>query len=147
MRKTMIWALAAAVLTLGSIVGQAHAQATRVADVIWAGGSIYSTILTPAGFVAPPEHSTDTLYDFGMSGLMGQRPVSDSAPGDRDYNGGRWSVTVAAFTTAGMAVLDSDNNGMIDEELTSAEDVADAVADGFVTLTETAIYFECPLLP
>ena len=147
MRKTMIWAFALAALTLGSIPGQALAQATRVADVIWAGGSLYGTILTPGGFVAPPEHSTDTLYDFGMSGLMGQRPVSDSAPGDRDHNGGRWSVTVAAFTPAGVAALDSDNNGLIDAELTSAEDVADAVADGYVTLTQTSIYFECPLLP
>jgi hypothetical protein len=57
-----------------------------VADAIWGHGQLYDTVITPATFVSPPEHSTDTIYSFDMSGLMGQRAVSDAAPGDPDFS-------------------------------------------------------------
>jgi hypothetical protein len=122
-------------------------RATRVEDVIWANDRIYDTVLTDTSFISPPEHSTDTLYNFGMSGLGGQRPVSDSAPGDSDYNGGRWSVKIVAFTAQGKAVHDPDGDGNVNFELTNAQAVLDHEALGHITIMDTTVYFECPLLP
>jgi hypothetical protein len=118
-----------------------------VADAIWGHGQLYDTVITPATFVSPPEHSTDTIYSFDMSGLMGQRAVSDAAPGDPDYNGGRWSVQAVVFTNDGTAALDTDNNGIIDVELTSVEQVLEAESNNYLSIQPTSIYFECPMLP
>jgi hypothetical protein len=126
--------------------GPALARATKVDDAIWNDGRLYGTVLTPTSFVAPPEHSTDTLYNFMMSGLNGQRAISEAAPGDRDYNGGRWSVVAAVFTDAGKAAL-GDGSGNIAVELTSDDEVFYHVDQGHIELIPTSIYFECPMLP
>ncbi len=124
----------------------AHAGATRVADVIWADGDLYSTIITPATFTAPPERTTDALYAFDMSGLNGQRPVSAAKPGDTDYNGGRWAVKAVMFTAAGVEAL-GDGFGNIAMELASEAEILAHEADGHLTVMDTTLYFECPLLP
>jgi len=82
-----------------------------------------------------------------MSGLGGQRGISESYPGSRDYNGGRWSVKIVVFTPAGIAVHDQDGNDMIDAEMTNAETVLEMEALGHVQIMDTTVYFECPLLP
>ena len=74
---------------------------------LWADGSVYKTAITPTNL--PPKGPRDGLYVF--SNLMGQNPVSETKPGDADYNGGRWQVYVLAFTEAGLAVYDADGDG------------------------------------
>jgi len=132
-----------------SLMGVAIAQAgaTRVAGAIWGHGELYDTVITPATFISPPEHSTDTIYSFMMSGLSGQRSVADAAPGDPDFNGGRWNVQVAVFTDPGKQVHDADGDGIVDFELTAADDVADHVALGHIEVFPANFYFECPMLP
>lgn len=125
----------------------AHAGATRVSEAIWGHGQLYDTVITPATFISPPEHSTDTIYSFDMSGLMGQRAVADAAPGDRDYNGGRWSVQMAVFTDLGKEVHDTDDDGHVDAELTSADQVMMMVDFGHLEVFPANFYFECPMLP
>lgn len=141
---TLSGILLALAVALGAAT--ANAQAIRLADAIWAGGQLYDTVVTPATFVQPPESSTDALYVFAMNGL-GQRLVSDSAPGDPDYNGGRWSVQMVVFTPAGIIALDADNDGMIDDEMTSVDDLTAAEGAGYLTINAANAYFECPLLP
>lgn len=121
------------------------AGATRVADAIWAHGKIYDTVATPTSFVSPPEFTTDVIYSFMMSGLNGQRSVAEAAPGDRDYNGGRWSVKMVSFTDDGVAAL-GDGAGNIAVEITSAEEVLDYEAAGYLVINDTGFYFECPML-
>jgi hypothetical protein len=121
-------------------------RAMRVADALWANGSTYDTILTPTSFKAPPMHSTDILWDFSMSGLQGQRGVAASAPGDRDYNGGRWSVKKVIFTDLGLDMHDPDGDEMVNFELTSKEEVMHHKMLGHIEMMDTDIYFECPLL-
>ena len=123
------------------------APATRVSGAIWANNNIYDTVLTDTAFHLPPVHSTDVLYNFMISGLAGQRAVSESAPGDRNYNGGRWSVKLAVFTDAGKAVHDPDGDGIVNFELTNADDLLEHYRLGHLEIIDTAIYFECPLLP
>jgi len=131
---------------LVAVAGVASAGgATVVDDAIWAHGRIYGTVATPTSFISPPLHSTDIIYSFSMSGLTGQRSVSEAAPGDRFYNGGRWNVKMVAFTALGLAVHDADGDGAVDAELTSAEEVLDAEFRGEVEIFDTGFYFECPL--
>jgi hypothetical protein len=82
-----------------------------------------------------------------MSGLSGQRAVSDAAPGDADYNGGRWSVKIVTFTAQGLAAHDPDGDGMANFELTNADAVVAHEALGHITIRDTPVYFECPLIP
>jgi len=119
----------------------------RASAAIWSHGELYGTVGTPAVFTHPPEGTTDTLYNFGMSGLEGQRAISVSAPGDQDFNGGRWSVVLVTYTDQGMMELDQDHNGVVDIEITSEEDVQNYAQWGYLILTVTDIYFECPMLP
>lgn len=138
-----------AVLTmaLSSAVSAAGNGATRVADALWAGDRLFDTVLTPTSFFAPPQHSTDALYNFSMSGLQGQRGVSEAYPGTPGYTGGRWSVKMVVFTPQGLVVHDADGNGQVDFELTSEAAVLEHEALGHLEIMDTSIYFECPLLP
>jgi hypothetical protein len=52
--------------------------------------------------------------------------ISESGPGDHDYNGGRWNLSVS----------------------TSCDATADSVEDlDLSAFTSAPTYFECPLLP
>jgi hypothetical protein len=117
-----------------------------VSNALWANGETYDTILTPTSFNAPPVQSTDILYNFGMSRLDGQRGVAESAPGDRDYNGGRWDVKMVVFTDQGLDAHDPDGDGFVNFELTSADEVLAHEELGHILIMDTGIYFECPLL-
>ena len=125
----------------------AHAGATRVSEAIWGHGQLYDTVVTPTTFISPPEHSTDMIFSFMMSGLTDQRSVADATPGDRDFNGGRWSVQMAVFTDLGKEVHDTDDDGHVDAELTSADQVMMMVDLGHLEVFPANFYFECPMLP
>ena len=121
--------------------------ATLVEDAIWANDAIYSTVLTTNSFRNPPRHSVDILYNFNMSGLTGQRSVSDAAPGDDWYNGGRWWVHMVVFTDAGKAVHDPDGDGEVNFELTNAGAVLHHAENlGHLEIHETEMFFSCPLV-
>jgi hypothetical protein len=136
-------------LALGLILTATAAmagRATRVEDALWGDGVTWDTVLTTATFKQPPSHTVDLLFNFSMSGLMGQRGVASNVPGDRDYNGGRWWVQMAVFTAQGIAAHDPDGDGYVNFELTSSEEVADHIDLGHIKVLETSVYFECPLL-
>jgi hypothetical protein len=137
-------ALAGAVTLAFSAVA---ARSIRVAQAVWAHGDLYDVVVTDTEFKSPPPRSLDVLYNFGDSGLSGQRSVSESAPGDRDYNGGRWAVTPVEFTPLGMAIHDPDGDGWVNFELKSAEQVMAHAALGHLVIHPVVRYFECPLLP
>jgi hypothetical protein len=139
-------------LTVGFLIAASFAMAgekgpaMRVKNAIWAHDQIYSTILTPTSFQMPPSHSVDKLYNFDMSGLSGQRSVSEAAPGDPGYNGGRWWVQAVVFTEQGISVHDPDGDGLVNFELSNAEAVLHHAGLGHLTILSTSTYFECPLL-
>jgi len=121
-------------------------SAMRVPDAIWVHDTLYGTVATVTSFRSPPPQSTDVIYSFAGSGLMGQRSIAEHAPGDPEYNGGRWHVMAVTYTAAGKTLFD-DGNGNVNMELTNAEDLMDAVNMGLVTISDTTVRFECPLLP
>lgn len=122
-------------------------RAGRAADAIWVHDELYGTVATDTAFNSPPPHATDVIFSFMDSGLEGQRSVAEYAPGDPEYNGGRWNVMVVTFTDSGRMIHDPDNDGEVNFELTNAEAVLQHAQLGHLTISEPGVYFECPLIP
>jgi hypothetical protein len=105
-------------------------------------GVAYRTVATPTDLVGTgaPDHSFDTIYDFG--GL--QLNVATAAPGDRDYNGGRWRVHALAFTSypAALAAHDANGSGSFDSD----SEVAAALAAGAARDLGVVKSFVCPVI-
>jgi hypothetical protein len=92
----------------------------------------YRTVGTPTDFsgTGAPAHSYDTIYDLGGGGLLN---VADSAPGDRDYNGGRWMVLPIIWNIDPVQYI-------------SDEQILDAVDAGDIEIGAPVKYFECPVI-
>lgn len=131
--------LVAGTLALGSVAtGSVAADASNnpaMPGRVYADGRTFAT--RGVTELPPPkdgnEHSFDEIYHF-TNGATGQLDVAQAAPGERDFNGGRWSVTVVEWTISNPPVVKSD-----DEVHANANDV-DVIQEG-------ARYFECPLVP
>ena len=133
---------------IGALSSTAFAdRAVKVENIIWAEDNIYGTVLTDTSFTKTRPGNTDVLYNFDMSGLTGQRPVAEAAPGDPDYNGGRWSVKFVTFTTQGIAAHDPDGDGAVNFELMNADRVLEHEGLGHFTIMDSNVSFECPLIP
>lgn len=108
----------------------ALAQPTfKKTPAIWADCEPFATIGTNTSF-HPDAGNFDELYN-GANFADGLGAISESKPGDQDFNGGRWHVNVLA------PGVDPDKYDTVCrvEDL----DLADFVS--------TDTYFECPLLP
>jgi len=99
------------------------------------GGTIYAhdrmfrTIATPANL---PNHGKfDTIYVLG-DGLAN---VADAAPGDMEFNGGRWEVRPVEFLTIAPT------------QFTNAEDIEAAAMRGEISIGPVVKRFECPMIP
>lgn len=111
-------------------------------DVAW--GTKGTTTLP-----APNENnvqSFDKLFVF-TNGAAGQLPVSEAAPGNPQYNGGRWFTFTATWTADGLAAHDPL------PVLKSYEEVMIHHGLGHLEITQGSPeggppdYFQCPLLP
>ena len=134
------------ILCVAVAVSQAWA-AGAIRNAIWVHDRLYGTVGTPTTFKSPPPQSLDVIYSFANSGLKGQRSVAEAAPGDPDFNGGRWKVMGVSFTAQGLDAFDKDDDGNVDMEITNAEDLWSYVDSGDLLVMDTGIRFECPLLP
>jgi hypothetical protein len=110
---------------------------------IYADGTAWGTKVTTP-LPAPKgenTHSFDKLFVF-TNGAEDQLPVGDAAPGNPDYNGGRWETWTATWAddVAQIPVLKSE------------ESIMAYVASGDLTIEKGSPggpppYFSCPLLP
>ncbi|WP_455202088.1 hypothetical protein [Kaarinaea lacus] len=88
--------------------------------------------------------SFDNLYvitNFNNPNAV-QLPVSEAAPGNPKYNGGRWYLHTVAWTQAGFIayggfapVVKSEDEIKYNEEM------------GYLVITPGEVFFQCPLLP
>jgi hypothetical protein len=100
---------------------------------------------------APTEQnrqSFDALYVITNSNNpQGQLPVSEAAPGNPDYNGGRWFTHTVDWTAEGFMA-----HGTV-PILTSYDDIMYHLNLGHLVITQGSFpggpprYFQCPLLP
>ena len=97
---------------------------------VWADCMPYIGIVVPATF-KPESKPFDELYAGGNGFRNGKPLISDSKPGDQDYNGGRWHMNVL-------------KDGVDPDKYANACSAEDLDLNDF---TSTPNYFECPLLP
>lgn len=150
-RLILVPAALLAALAIVALVSVSSASANGSGGVtgpaFYVDGQLYRTVLTPTDLsnTGAPDHSFDTIYEF----FGAQTNVATSAPGDQDYNGGRWKVVGVSFNTdmaTTIAVYDTNGSGDLD----SAEEVEAALADNGPTgLTDLGVVasFTCPVIP
>ncbi|NIR62033.1 MAG: hypothetical protein GWO02_22380 [Gammaproteobacteria bacterium] len=92
--------------------------------------------------------SFDALYVVTNSNNpQGQLPVAEAAPGNPDYNGGRWFTHTVEWTEEGFLA-----HGLV-PVLTSYAEIIEQRDLGYLVITEGSfpggpdVYFQCPLLP
>jgi len=114
------------VLTL-ALAGTAFAKGPPD-GTIYAHDVAYRTVGTPTDL--PDRGKFDTIYVLG--GELAN--VSEAAPGDIDYNGGRWEVRPLRWI-------------FIDPmQFTNAEDILAAAQAGDIEIGDVVKRFECPLI-
>lgn len=100
---------------------------------------------------APTENNRQSFDIFyvitNSNNPAGQLPVSEAAPGNPDYNGGRWFTHTVEWTADGFM-----DHGIV-PVLTSEEELEFHESLGHLVVTAGSfpggppIYFQCPLLP
>lgn len=97
---------------------------------VYVDGELFNTVVTPATF-NPANGNFDQLY-AGGNGFANDVPlISESKPGDQDYNGGRWHLNVL-------------KPGVDPDKYSDASSFEDLDPNDFMP---TGNHFECPLLP
>ena len=122
MRVTLI-AVVAAVVLFALPTSALAARFGPPGGTIYVFDQPYRTVATPTSL--PDTGAFDTIYVF--PDCPDCASVSETAPGDRDYNGGRWRVIAASGITT---------------QLTNAGDVVTQAS----SLVDTGTRFVCPLV-
>lgn len=135
---------AAALVAAAGLALASPAYAGVSGPAFYVDGLFYRTVDTPTDLSATgaPDHAWDVIYDFGGA----QPNVAEAAPGDRDYNGGRWQVHALSFPTGYETALadgDLDGDGVLD----STGEIAAAMAAGSAVDEGVVAQFECPAIP
>ena len=119
------------VLVVGLIGTTAIASAKALdRPQTWVDGERFAGVVTPATF-KPGSGNFDELYTGGTGFKDGVPLISESKPGDQDYNGGRWHLNVLRA-------------GVDPAKYANADRVEDLDTSDFEPMD---VYFECPLLP
>ena len=119
----------------GSVVTAGKSdKAAKPGPMIWANGELFKSIVTSATF-SGDEGPFDALYVLSSPHTFAGSydHLSDSAPGDQDYNGGRWEVF---HLKPGVDASKYDDVNSIDDPNFSHSD-----------WISVEVYFECPILP
>ena len=95
--------------------------------MVWSDGNLYRSVVTPAQFDGD-KGNYDKLYAGSFKD--GVALISESKPGDQDYNGGRWNLYVAKEGITTKYAMASSDMDLDPNDFVAAE-----------------TYFECPLLP
>ena len=121
-KRIVILTLAALMLALptAAFAGNGPPHGT-----FYANDAAYRTVVTPTNLPDNGQENFDILYMFPDCPTCSL--VSDAAPGDTDYNGGRWAVHEAYGITS---------------QLTNSDDVEDQAT----SIVDTGTRFVCPLI-
>ena len=106
-----------------------NSNSARHAPAIWSDCDTYGTLATKTSF-KPTAGNFDEIY-VGAMFKNGLGAISESHPGDQDYNGGRWHVNTLK---AGV-------------DMTKYWDACSVEDLDLSDFESTDVYFECPMLP
>jgi hypothetical protein len=114
------------------LVGSAAADSPNFGPAIYADDELFGTKGTAD--LPAPNGNNDQSFDklFHIDGQ--DEAVAEAAPGNPDYNGGRWDAYMVTWNVTPVLV-------------TSYEQLMALEAAGDVTITSENNYFQCPLLP
>lgn len=130
--RTKLVSLAAMILCAAVVFAWSpsiNAQGNRPSGRIWSHCDVYGTRGTKTAF-KPGHGKFDELYT-GATFKDGIGAISESAPGDTDFNGGRWHVNTL-------------KDGVPADKYADACSVDDLDLNDFES---SSTYFECPMLP
>jgi hypothetical protein len=140
------WISLLAILLFASSSSLTYAQGVS-GPAFYVDGVVYRTVATPTNLsnTGAPAQSFDVIYEF-----FGVQPlnVATAAPGDRDYNGGRWQVHGLQFRTDGYRdalnddQVDLNHNDVLDSDM----EVLAAIRLGYAQDTGVIKSFECPVI-
>lgn len=125
---TALAALAGTALFASAALSQGKGPVGPPGGRIYAHDQAYRTVATPA--LLPNQGRFDTIYVLG-GGLAN---VADAAPGDPEFNGGRWEVRPITWIRIPPT------------QFTNAEAIHAAAAVGDIRIEEVVKRFECPLI-
>ncbi|MEJ2129784.1 MAG: hypothetical protein P8X81_13205 [Woeseiaceae bacterium] len=125
----------------------AFADAPNFSPAIYGDGELWGT--KGLGELPAPNGRNNQSFDklfIIVNGAPGQLPVSEAAPGNRDFNGGRWSAQTVIWTEEGLNAHDPL------PVLKSYADIQLHYSLGHLAIAPGhpfggPDYFECPLLP
>jgi hypothetical protein len=149
MRKYLTILFSSLVLLMAQSVNANPGQPNFMPSV-YGDGEVWGTKGTTALPAPTPANrqSFDNLYVVTNSNNpQGQLPVSEAAPRNPEYNGGRWFTHTVEWTAAGFQA-----HGIV-PVLTSDEDIDLHQSLGHLVVTPGSfpngppVYFQCPLLP
>ena len=142
--RRLLLSLAAASLLAATSAGAALAGGPPVPEAFYVDGALYRTIATPTDLsgTGAPDSSYDTIYALG-NGLTN---VAEAAPGDRDYNGGRWKVRGLMVSDYAGALANDNVDMNQNDVLDSSEEVDAAIMHGYVTDVGVVHSFVCPVI-
>lgn len=115
-------------LLLAALPSMLFAQLGPPGGMIYANDELFRTIGTPTEL--PDRGRFDTIYALG--GDLAN--VSDAAPGEPGYNGGRWEVRPITWVTIEPT------------QFTNADQILEAAAAGEIEIGDVIRRFECPLI-
>jgi len=124
----------------------ANAAQPNFMPALYGDGQVWGT----KGTTSLPEPTADNLQSFDKLYVITnfndpnatQLPVSEAAPGNPNYNGGRWSLQFVTWTAAGFMAY-----GGYAPVLKSGEEVTYNAQMGYLEIVSASTYFQCPLLP
>ncbi len=116
---------------LEEIASKNDGNSKKMQPPIWADCRIYSGIVNKATF-KPESDPFDELYAIDGGSFKDGKPlISDSKPGDQDYNGGRWHLNVLKAEVS----------------ITKYENACSEEALDLNDFMSTDMYFSCPMRP
>ncbi|HET6564901.1 MAG TPA: hypothetical protein VFG52_05765 [Xanthomonadales bacterium] len=143
--------ITASTLALLLLAGAAYANPGKpnFSAAIFGDGQAWGT----KGTATLPTPNENNLQAFDIlivirNGPMGQLPVSEAAPGNPAYNGGKWFTHFADWDESAEEAM----GGSL-PILTYYDEVLDYAAMGYLIITPGSFpggpppYFQCPLLP
>lgn len=147
MKRLITFTLVAASMVAGAAWASG---APNFSPAIYGDGEVWGTKVV--GLLPAPNDRNVQSYDklfVIVNGAAGQLPVSEAAPGNPDYNGGRWFTHTVMWTNEGMDAHDPLPVLMSYSEIQFHQGLGHLeIAEGPPAVPGAPpAYFGCPLLP
>lgn len=132
--KIILCVLCIGIATLG-----VHAGGKPGRGELYYEGEVVKTLVPPAAMTQVGTEDFYVVFENDVAPMPRQRPVIETAPGDKDYRGGKWAFQKVTWDGAEL-------DGMAPYELKSVLDVLVAHAAQYINIIRVPENdFKCPV--